>query len=248
MPPKKTMKRTAPGKIQSTTDHDQFVFLELNRQIIWSHITKLKMAIEEKNLLHCQPIVVNEFMEVIDGQHRLIAAKKLKVPIYYMVVKGLTIEDAIILNITAATWDNYDYLRYYVKAGNPDYKKLQEFDADGHALGNSVGLLYERRAKASTEAMRNFRAGKFKVNNMTYALHFMEKARAIERYLPFDLNRDLLIALERAIKVDEFDVDKFIELVEEYPAEIKKSGDVINYLRDMEDLFNKNKHHRIRLF
>lgn len=91
-------------KYYFTQDYDKFVYNQKNRNINEAHVTALKRSIRKNDLLFAQPILVNEKYEVIDGQHRLQAAMKLNRPIYYIIKKGLTIDDAITLNVSTKNW------------------------------------------------------------------------------------------------------------------------------------------------
>src|SRR5882757_1010825 len=109
---------------ESTTNYDMFVFREDNRdKIDQGHVRKLVDSITSRNLLELRPIVVNERMEIIDGQHRLLAAQKLGVEIYYQVEENLDSEQIINLNI-AKTWGIQDFLNFYVNHEYPEYVKL----------------------------------------------------------------------------------------------------------------------------
>lgn len=113
--------------IKSTTDYSMFKMREDNRvKICKRHIEKLKTSIKMRNLLQFTPITVNKDMEVMDGQHRLVSAQELGVPIYYKIVEDLTGHDIIRLNVSKS-WASMDYLHYYVKNDYCEYKKLQEF-------------------------------------------------------------------------------------------------------------------------
>jgi hypothetical protein len=69
------------GGIQVTSDYDQFVIMEANREQNRGHIEAIKAAFGEMgNLTRVQPILVNERFEIIDGQHRFIACKELGEP------------------------------------------------------------------------------------------------------------------------------------------------------------------------
>ena len=79
--------------IVKTTDYSIFKKINGNRGISHSHVTKLTAAIARRNLLQLFPIIVNEKMEIVDGQHRLWAAKRLKLPIYYEKMKEAGLEE-----------------------------------------------------------------------------------------------------------------------------------------------------------
>jgi hypothetical protein len=68
--------------IYKTTDYDIFKTLAENRPISVKQVGKLVREIQRKNMLHIKPIDVTADMEVVDGQHRLAAARELGVPIY----------------------------------------------------------------------------------------------------------------------------------------------------------------------
>src|SRR5690606_774965 len=70
--------------MNKTTDYSIFGEIESNREVDLRHVRKLMKAIEKRNLLHLNPIIVDEQNRVIEGQHRLEAAKQLQVPIYYI--------------------------------------------------------------------------------------------------------------------------------------------------------------------
>jgi len=113
--------------VESTTNYEIFVFRNDNREKLnEDHIRRIQASIEMKNLLHIRPITVNSKMEVLDGQHRLLAAKKLGVPIFYEIKPELDLSDIIILN-TNKQWNLNDFQNFFVKNGYVEYCKLQEF-------------------------------------------------------------------------------------------------------------------------
>lgn len=79
------------------------------------------------NMLHLRPIIVNNDMEIIDGQHRLAAAKLLKLEVPYKVDENSSEKDVILLNNNQKSWTLEDYLNFYINQGNEEYKKLKEF-------------------------------------------------------------------------------------------------------------------------
>jgi hypothetical protein len=68
--------------IHKTTDYDQFKFLESQRNV--TRTSAVLESIKQKNMLDLKPIICNKEKYVLDGQHRLLAAKQLRVPIYYI--------------------------------------------------------------------------------------------------------------------------------------------------------------------
>ena len=125
--------------IKSTSDYDIFKFREDNREKIdYNHVKRLVLSITQKNLLELRPICVNRKMEIIDGQHRLLAAKELGVEVFYEVKADLVKEDIILMNISKS-WSLPDYHNFYVKNDYEEYKKLNEFMIK-HGISLKVAL------------------------------------------------------------------------------------------------------------
>jgi hypothetical protein len=132
-----------------------------NRErITQSHVERLKESISARNLLDMRPIVVNENMEVMDGQHRLMAAKELGCAIYYEVKKDMKSEDIILMNITKP-WGINDFMNFFIKQGKQDYIELEKFiNKNKITLRIALSLLQGD----SDDSKHKFKIGKFKFN------------------------------------------------------------------------------------
>jgi hypothetical protein len=126
--------------IQKTTNYDQFKFVNGNRTLNQGHLAKLTVSISKRNLLEYAPILVNEAMEVIDGQHRLEVAKQNKWPIYYLVVPRSGLDEIIELNTTLRNWKLKDFIDSMIVLGNKTMLYLRGF-CDDYALSPSIGIL-----------------------------------------------------------------------------------------------------------
>ena len=82
-------------KIQSTFKYEMFHFIEGNRSI--DHEDRIEKSIRTSGLL-VQPILVNQNMEVIEGQNRYQACKNLGLPIYYVIQDGIGLDEVKSLN------------------------------------------------------------------------------------------------------------------------------------------------------
>ena len=114
-------------EIKSTKKYEMFGLIKGNREVNKKRVEKIATSIEAENLLEFSPILVNERMEVIDGQHRLAAAKLLGVDIYYRVLSGGGFEDCVVLNTNTKAWSLHDYVKMYAAQGNPNFIGLAEF-------------------------------------------------------------------------------------------------------------------------
>lgn len=112
------------SSIFETTDYDQFKIIESNREFE----VRKNLAEDLKKFGRFEyPILVNEKMEVIDGQHRLATAKYLRLPIQYFVRHGAGAGTVKRINSSAKNWTLVDYVKSYAKEGIEDYKILNAF-------------------------------------------------------------------------------------------------------------------------
>lgn len=110
-------------RVQTTTNYELFKVLDGNRGVVKSRADKIMRSIQAHGYIH-NPIIVNEKMEVIDGQGRLKALKALNLPVEFIVFEGMTITHCIALNVSQTTWTLRDYILSYADRGDTNYKFL----------------------------------------------------------------------------------------------------------------------------
>ena len=106
-----------------TTDYSIFKRLTGNRDIPESRISKIVESIQTIGWVH-NPIIVNEKMEVIDGQGRLTALQRLKMPIEYIIAEGAGNKECIYMNMNMVNWKLPDFIKSYAEQGNENYQRL----------------------------------------------------------------------------------------------------------------------------
>lgn len=162
--------------IKETRDYKLFKLLDSNREIDEGHVKDLMSKMKNDNLLEVNPIQVNEQFQVIDGQHRLKAAEKLGIPVYYVQSPRLREKHIINLNITKKTWSLADYMHHHCTKQKPEYLKLQKFiEENDISLNLAIALCDHWR---SAKAIQRFRDGDF-VFNEAFGKELIEKANAI---------------------------------------------------------------------
>lgn len=115
------------GKIYSTKNYNKLKLMAGNRKINENNLKSLVKNMSHKYYGKANPIIVNEKMEIIDGQHRYNACKILGLPVYFMVRKDKNINDVIILNNSGKSWSNKDYTNANINSvSNPSNHKTYE--------------------------------------------------------------------------------------------------------------------------
>lgn len=162
---------------ESTTDYDVFKKHEANRDVAEANVRGLIASISKKNMLHVRPILVDKDFNVIDGNHRLEAARRMQIPIYFEIDTNLQTEDMYLINSAQKNWSLSDYLNYYVHQKNENYIKLNDFLVkEDLPLNLSFSLLNGLRHGSF---FKDFREGKYQFPNETELQEALDKRQKI---------------------------------------------------------------------
>ncbi len=156
---KQTHKDQFPQTPQVTNNYDIFKKHPSNTPINETIVQKLMDSMRQKNMLMLKPILVNEKMEVLDGQHRLEAAKKLSLSVHYIVQKDAEDMDMVLLNANQRTWKLADYHNFFLTQGAPEYRKLEDFTKQ-NKMNLQEYMKLDNYGRKSINS-HNFRHGRF---------------------------------------------------------------------------------------
>jgi hypothetical protein len=224
--------------IQQTKDYSRFFIREDNREINQAHLKKLIKSIQSKDLMAYNPIIINRGGEIIDGQHRYEAAKKLEKTIYYVVMDNGALQDIILLNNNMRNWTTTDFMMAYIRLGNQNYRQLQQFSKDYnmtiptslHLLSGTTGINHE-----------DFRLGKFTVRSYEKGVQMAKFIQALgpyteERFL--NTKEFIRSILQLYGKIDSKEV---LSQLDKHKLPFKKQPNLKGYLRQFEDIINFRK-------
>lgn len=144
--------------MENTKNYDLFKFVDGNRAINSKHMYNLIESIKKENLLHIRPILVDEKMHILDGQHRFEAAKALGVSIYFIKIKSENHSEILRLNQNNKNWKITDFLNFHsIKNKNKNYLKIiQITNTYGWTLADFfIYSSYSIRKKFSREEFEN---------------------------------------------------------------------------------------------
>ena len=199
-------------QIKNTRDYSLFKSITGNRDLNKSHVKRLLLIFGERpQKLQWVPILVNENHEVIDGQHRLEAAKKLEVPVYYRVIKGLTLEDCQALNSNSKMWTPNDYARAYCANGVDAYCKYLEFKQKW-GLNHDVVMRYLALETPITST--SFKDGYLEVPSLTRSNKYAKWLEEIGVYVKHYKLRAIALAFLEFCQEDYYDHDRMMKCCE----------------------------------
>lgn len=237
--------------VQTSTKYDKFKFIVTNRERNQGHIEKLKKAFQEVgNLTRVQPILVNEKMEIIDGQHRFEAAKDLGEPIYFTMRKGLGVNEARSMNILQRPWNVDDYAESYINSGNRNYIDYMRLRED-YGFNHSITLLYAYGGDA-TGLSASFRDGSFVLPDLPGAIKRLDMLASVAEISPDVARyRPFAAALLSTMRVEGYDHKEFLKKLElNADSLMKRLGNIPDNQRMIEDIYNHSTRvgNRLRLY
>ncbi len=131
------------SEIKTTKNYDMFKAMKGNREINEYFVRKMVKNIREYGLIN--PIVVNENMEVIDGQHRLEALRILNMPVQYIVNSTVRHDATTVqeINRVQHKWTQLDRVKSLADTGNGTCKwiLLMHKDHDWMGIQSILSLL-----------------------------------------------------------------------------------------------------------
>ena len=237
----------ATHKIYFTRDYTRFKAIKGNRLLNEKKIDRIIEDIQSGlDMLKYCPIIVDEHMNVIDGQHRLYVARKLKSNIWYVIADEKSLYDIAKINSNTERWKTADFINCYTMQGNKHYEVLAAFmERYKFPLSVSLDLLAEKKAKnagADVKVRLLFEQGKFKTTEAG-----TDRAQKIaERVISFKhtTSRPFILAIIDLMDGGKCDFAIMLKKLNENPDELKQCGDKKTYLISLESIYNKGNHTR----
>lgn len=196
------------NEVYKTDDLDMFKFTKFNRNILFTD-EMLKQAKEG----FISPIIVNEYMVVIDGQHRLEHAKKAGVPIEYIIKPGLGEHDIVRMNTTQRPWSLLNFIESYANQGSEQYVSLLNLINKKYA-GTSVVIAVGRDTTGNYTGLNELvKSGNFEFVNFEQTLNFLKYYERFKEETKTPKKTKVALALYALYRIEGFDEDRLIRKV-----------------------------------
>jgi hypothetical protein len=251
---------TEVNKVYKTNDLSIFKQIDGNRVPNPQHIKRLKTSIIQNGML-CNPILVNEKMEVIDGQHRLLASKEAKSFIYFIILKDYSLNQVHTLNLNQKNWTKKDFMDGYADMGLQSYINLKYFVekntdftfSDCTALCSNVSLVESGYGNVSR--LKNpelsiagiFQEGTWKGKDFQLAQEWAEKIRLIKPYY-IGYNRSMFVlTMISLFRNENFDYSEFMHKIRLQPKALVDCANREQQKLLIEEIYNYKSRNKINL-
>lgn len=239
--------------IKKTNDYSIFKKYPGNTPIDSLNLKKIINSLKINNMLEFRPILVTQDMEVIDGQHRLEAAKALGLEVYYTIKEHSRPIDMLLLNNAQRSWKLSDYVNFYASQGIQCYKDIlrlsEKFSLSPVEVLRYAGLVGGRDySKIKNGKLDENVAGKepiiseitLKINT---AIEFIDKKTlGDKKYLgTAAIHRGLLTLLNHG----EFDFDLFMQKLHIGIGRIHSCNTIEQYYNMFKAIYNYRNQNQI---
>lgn len=193
------------GVVYKTSDLSIFKFSKFNRTVLLS----AKMIEQAKEGL-INPIIVNEYYVVIDGQHRLTAAKKAGVPIEYIIKPGLDEKDIVRMNTVQKPWSLKNHIEAWANQGNSEYQALAEIVKTKVADVTAITEIALDSINGA-QTRKIIEKGKFKFHNQGVTNEFFDMYRDFKKKANIPSQTKVVLSLYQLFRYEKIDMDRLLK-------------------------------------
>ena len=224
-------------EIFTTKNYNLFKKLPGNRPINAKNLREIIESMKED--YNPVNVIVNEKMEVIDGQHRIEACKILGFPVEYQCRPGWGLAHAQRLNKVSKHWDAKDFANSFVEQGNKHYAEYVDFQSKyKFSASVSIALLLGVNNTGGTTIKKLFNVGKFKVKSYNDAATMAEQLIEIGKHFNKAKKPRFISAMITVMKHKEYSQKKFIHKLKTFPTLMVDCPSSLEFLKRIEYVYN----------
>lgn len=236
------IKKPASTGIMSSLNYDKFELLEFNRNT--KTTASLELSMKKHGWISAYPMhVIKDRVtgryKIKAGHHRFVAAKKLGIPVKFVVCEDIS----TIYELEKATsrWTLQDYLISNVRLGNLAYMAVDEYvQKTGIPLSFAISLLGGDGA-GSHNKQAVFKTGMFKLGDVRHAHQVADLVLHMKDIgIEFAANNVLVQAISKVLFVKNFSPERFKNKISVHTYIFKKKDTTDGFLDSIEDVYNSH--------
>jgi len=229
----------ASPNVHVTKDYRLFSRSAENRPLDQKRHKKLFESMKRYGFLSCFPVVAyrngEKHLVLKDGQHRLVFAERLQLPVYWMEEK--TDFDVALINGTPKPWMLRDFAEKYVAHGLKAYQEGLEFaEQHGLAIGMAFALLGGTTSYSNVASA--FVDGTFKVKDRAWADRVATTYVGLVQLSSQVRSTRLLEACMGVCRVEEFNPSRLLQNARRCREKLLSYSTKDAYLDMLETVYN----------
>lgn len=234
--------------ILQTMDYSKFKKLKGNRNVDPVRVQRIIQSIKKVGYI-TSPLIVNEDLEVIDGQGRLEALRILGLPVEYIVHENIGIDECISMNINQINWVDRDYIYSYADRNYKSYILLKNLMEKYKLNLMILAMAVKKRSRFDSNMIRN---GNLKITQEEYEEAQKRLDYAIS-FIPFCKRKhgSLSKLLQACILCYDFkDIDnkRLFEKITEFMPLMTPWSSLDECFVSIEEVYNRNIRKRVYIY
>lgn len=238
-------------KVFQTLNYAQFKDLKGNRPPKPTHVKRLKESILEYGDLGT-PTIVNEKLEMIDGQHLKRAREELKIPVLYIIKPGFGLKEIHVHNQNRKNWTMIEFMHCYADLEMKHYVRFKEFHKKYEfPLTTSLVIVWGCSPSGSEKhggsriggSVDSFKRGEFIFKNPEEAEDRAERIMMLKDIYYGYKKQYFVLAMLRMFRFKDYNHSEFVlKLKQNVDKLFIEPGNVNGFLRIFEDIYNYRRH------
>lgn len=236
-------------QVQESKQYDRFDLCNFNRNL--RKLNLLETSMRKYGFLTSKHIIVQRNgdlkFHIKEGHHRFYMARKLGIPVKYMIVdEPISIYE---IENTANTWTMQDYLDSYCRSKGGDYLKVKEYcEETGVPVSSAVALL-GGHTTGTSNYLPKFKDGTYKKKARSNVSLVVKELILCckESGIKFYSNSYLVSAFSLLAFVDSFRISHMKSKIKLFPFLFEKKAGRDQYLQMLEDVYNRQSRAKVPL-
>jgi len=232
------------NKVLKTQDLELFKPIQGNRVPNIAHVKRLAKSIEANGILQ-NPIIINANWEVVDGQHRLLAAKMAKSAIYFIQVEDYNLAEVQVLNLNQKNWSKKDFLDAYADMGVESYVRLRDFMKSNPAFTISSAIAI--CSNSTGVKSHSFNDGNWTAQDFSLSQSFVDSLIEVKPYYKGFARQTFIRTMMYLSRNQNFDFDKFLQKLSMQSSKMVDCTTVEGYKCLIEEIYNYKNRNKVNL-
>lgn len=224
--------------IHSTRDYDRFSVPKGQRNVNWKRVAEIATAMLDENFHQSYPIVVNSNFEILDGQHRFEAARRIKADIHYVINDRIAPPDVAKLARLTKSWGMEDFLKSYVDQGLPEYIRFDAF-VGKYGLTAHVCLTLASTGTDQKVIAARFKEGTFQFVNKDFCVLVAERVQDFAGHFPSGYRQSsFVLAIRHLSQHESYEHRVMLQKMVYCSSRLVKCATVEQYVGLLEEIYN----------
>ena len=191
------------------------------------------------------PIVVNENLDIIDGQHRFVICKEEGIAVHFIQIKGLNLTHVQKINELMRVWTAEAFMHCYCDLAleneygeYDDYLEYREFKRNYGFGHNETQAILTNQKMFSGNLSERFRNGTFKIVDIRKATNVAKRITDVGKYYRGNKRRGFVLAMLQCFAIPEYNHDRFLSKLSYQTYKLTDQPNYKQYLQIIQDIYN----------